>query len=177
MPLAITKSSDALHSNFAIHCMALASPAFDYTALECGPRLKRFKSDLEDAIKGALCTFLADDPLSHIRVYNPRIAHSFPACSMELSPVASRGAFKTLENIMRIIVTAINHAAPRSSDLYVFIRRDCPSNVGRKVVLTGLVSRQDLNGCYATIIDEPRYASSIDRLLNCPFTLELLSCL
>jgi hypothetical protein len=48
--------------NSAIDCMALSSPAFDYTALECGPRLKRFKSDLEDAIKGAFHTVLAGNP-------------------------------------------------------------------------------------------------------------------
>jgi hypothetical protein len=40
----------------AHYCMAGSAAAFDYTALECGPRLKRFKSDLEDAIKCAIAT-------------------------------------------------------------------------------------------------------------------------
>jgi hypothetical protein len=40
----------------AFYCMAGSAAAFDYTALECGPRLKRFKSDLDDAIKGAITT-------------------------------------------------------------------------------------------------------------------------
>jgi hypothetical protein len=90
-------------------------------------------------------------------------AGSYPlpaACSVELSPLASRAAFKNLETIMKCIVTAINEAAPRASDIYAYphLKRapDAPSNVGRKVVLRGLVTRQDLNGCYATIMDEPR---------------------
>jgi hypothetical protein len=75
---------------------------------------------------------------------------------------------------MKIIVAAINEAAPRACDLYPFpltpsrkdgeksaSRKDAPSNIGRKVVLRGLVSRQDLNGCYATIVDEPRFARAI----------------
>lgn len=61
---------------------------------------------------------------------------------------------------MRFILTAINEAAPRACDLSPYPRaarsKETPSQIGRKVVLRGLVSRQDLNGCYATIVDEPR---------------------
>jgi hypothetical protein len=61
---------------------------------------------------------------------------------------------------MRIILTATNEAAPRACDLCPYhekiVGKGSPSNIGRKVVLRGLVSRQDLNGCYATVVDEPR---------------------
>jgi hypothetical protein len=62
---------------------------------------------------------------------------------------------------MRVVLTAITEAAPRACDLCPYSQaarvKDSPSNIGRKVVLRGLVSRQDLNGCYATIVDEPRF--------------------
>ena len=61
---------------------------------------------------------------------------------------------------MKCVLSAINQAAPRAQDLYAYPYakrdKDTPSNIGRKVVLRGLVSRQDLNGCYASIIEEPR---------------------
>ena len=71
---------------------------------------------------------------------------------------------------MKCILSAINQAAPRAQDLYAYPHakrdKDTPSNIGRKVVLRGLVSRQDLNGCYASIIEEPRCRCLIVTLLT-----------
>ena len=85
--------------------------------------------------------------------------HSPPALSPDLPLAAARTAFKNLESIAKCIVTAIDEAAPRACDLFPYNTsrgENAASNIGRKVVLRGLVNRPDLNGCYATIIDEPR---------------------
>jgi len=147
-----TTTTTAAPVHFSHHLMT------DYTALECGPRLKKFKADIEEAIKGTRPS-RSNRPPKQTPAHHPSNPHSSPALTPDLSPTAARSAFKTLEVVMKCIVTALDEAAPRACDLFPYntSRGDnVSSNIGRKVVLRGLVSRPDLNGCYATIIDEPR---------------------